>query len=157
MGAFGAGIAEEAAGGHGYAGATYAGDQCQGLGEADEERVFEVHILEAVFGLGCAISEPEEDAEDKRCPGNDFNGEKPVGFDEVQGEAGDDNGDGADANIEDEACAFVVDLPGEGGFYAAQNGPDIAAEIEQDGEERADMDGDVKGFVILPVLRGFGV
>jgi len=114
------------------------------LGKADEEGVFFGEMFEG-FGLWFFIGEPENDTEDQSRPRHDLQHAEEGGFEHMECETRDNNGDGGDGEVDDEREAF-----GFWAFEADQHGGKIFAEIEENGEERTEVNGNVDGAVFFP-------
>ncbi len=137
--------AQEPGGSHGNARATRAGYERQDLGDADDQGARCGHVIHVSDRHAQSVGEKQDDTEAQHGPTDDFR--RAPGIDDVVigGQpARDDNGNRADDQIDCQAAG----LGAAAAHQVQQSGEHLShvtPEINDDGQQRADVNGDIKG------------
>src|SRR5690606_35343357 len=129
--------------GHGDARAADAGHQGQRLRQPDQYGVGDLQVLQLADGHADAVGDQQHDGEDDLRPGDDLHQSQLVGDGVLQQEAGGAGGQGGQQHQAHEPGAGIAAARGQAQGAQCHAG-DVAPEIEADGQQGADVAGDVE-------------
>ena len=143
-------VAEESGAGDGDARAGGAGDEGDGLPDADDHGVGQGPVLLGAGGLAELVGPVEQDAEDQHRPGDHRDrAQVDVEPGELEDQAEGDDRHGGDQQEKGEFRPLGIGAAQEEAGQAEHGLAHVGPEIDQHGEEGAHVDGDVDGLALI--------